>query len=63
GIINAEVVLYTHQLVEFCWGLGMIWVTFILGMEVMGKPSGGVLVRKCPESQDLMAGPDVLVCM
>lgn len=39
----------------------MIWVIFILGTEVKGKPSGGVLVRKCPESQDLIAGPDVSV--
>lgn len=38
----------------------MIWVIFILGMEVKRKPSGGALVRKCPESQDLIAGPDVL---
>jgi len=28
-----------------------------------GKPSGGVSVRKCPQGQDLMAAPDVLVCM
>lgn len=39
----------------------MIWVIFILGTEVKGKPSGNVLVRKCPESQDLIAGPDVSI--
>ena len=40
-----------------------IWVIFILGMVVKGKPSGAVLVSKCPKSQDLIAGPDVLVSM
>lgn len=41
----------------------MIWVIFFLGMEVKGKPSGGVSVGRSPESRALIAGPDVLACM